>query len=93
MNWCVDRGQGYNASYWDRYQDCDKRARNRHLSGADRRDFLDWCADASQAYQQNFDTYWDRDRSCYTRANDRNLTGDSRRSFLRTCLSDYRAKQ
>ena len=68
-------------------------ARSRKLTGKDRRDFLDWCADASQAYQREYDTYWDRDRSCYTRADERKLTGDSRRDFLRKCLEQYRAKR
>jgi hypothetical protein len=63
------------------------------LKGEARRDFLDWCADASQAYRQDYESYWDRDRTCYARAAERQLTGDARRSFLRDCLSEYRTSR
>ena len=65
--------------------ECNHRANERELKGAERQDFVDWCTARQRTWS---DDSWTRYRECYDRATDRGLMDDKRREFIETCIGD-----
>ena len=62
-----------------RTTECTQRANERHLNGADRQEFVNWCVAHTDVESRRYP-------ECASRADQRGLLGDSKGSFINSCV-------